>query len=868
MNIKASEDVKLKKHFKRRDELIMLVIPSYLKRSFLKKDRKLLIVLFSLVMSCLSLITISTFVQANTAIENIALNKSYTSSLVANNNYPDSGIKLTDGIYGTTEPGDVAWQARLTAENYYFIIDLEQESAMEAIKANFLQRPDSGISLPEKVHYYASDDNQTFNKLAEVYQSDAEKLTINPYDASIYSSQFVLDNLNDVSARFIKIEVEGNGWTFIDEVEILGEVKEPGVSAPQELQATNGPNSTVYLSWTPSAEDQLYRIYKDNVLIDETTETDYLVEGLTPGTMYSFFITALNEQNVESESSNTVFITPVPAGDQGDHPVFKGTFLQPDLADSWTDAEWDNEFHYMSNVGVNQLFLQWVADSKGFTAVYDTDVAGFTQNTSKDLVGKALEKAEKYHSEIYIGLVLNEDWFIKYANDQAWLDNEADIVKSFVDEIWERYGEHEAFTGWYLSFEVDNWNLPTETEWNRLATYYLEVIDHIKSYSPDKPVVISPFFNPNGGLDSNEWKDMWTYILNIVPIDIIALQDGVGAGHATVSTLPEWFEATRDAIDIAQTHTQLWSDTETFTLDFEPMDIAKIVKHMKAVQPYVSHYISFSFNHYLSPQQVDPLYFETYENYVATGDVDDVSPSVPQSMDAEVQSSSAIKLMWTSSTDNVGVTGYHIYRDNNKIQTLYGAETTFTDILLDSETSYSYSVQAFDAAGNTSERTNESTATTLPREVYNNNYALNKYYTSSIPAHANYPDNGVKLTDGVFGGFAYENPAWQARHTEKEFEFVVDLGTVKEIKEISANFLQDKDLYIFLPRHVTFDVSYDNENFIEVGSVPRPAVGDGNLAKSYFLTELADVSGRYVKVKVKPATAWTFIDEIEVYGDN
>ena len=43
---------------------------------------------------------------------------------------------------------------------------------------------------------------------------------------------------------------------------------------------------------------------------------------------------------------------------------------------------------------------------------------------------------------------------------------------------------------------------------------------------------------------------------------------------------------------------------------------------MCAVEPYVSSYLSFSFNHYMSPQQVNPLYYQTYLDYLATGKVE------------------------------------------------------------------------------------------------------------------------------------------------------------------------------------------------------------------------------------------------------
>ncbi len=79
---------------------------------------------------------------------------------------------------------------------------------------------------------------------------------------------------------------------------------------------------------------------------------------------------------------------------------------------------------------------------------------------------------------------------------------------------------------------------------------------------------------------------------------------------------------------------------------------------------------------------------------------DTVAPSVPGNVTATVQNASSALVSWTASTDNVGVTGYEIYRNGVKIGT--SATTSYTDNGLSAQTDYSYTVKAFDAAGNLS----------------------------------------------------------------------------------------------------------------------------------------------------------------------
>ncbi|HZE80756.1 MAG TPA: Ig-like domain-containing protein, partial [Candidatus Polarisedimenticolia bacterium] len=89
---------------------------------------------------------------------------------------------------------------------------------------------------------------------------------------------------------------------------------------------------------------------------------------------------------------------------------------------------------------------------------------------------------------------------------------------------------------------------------------------------------------------------------------------------------------------------------------------------------------------------------------------DTTAPSVPAGLSATAISSSQINLSWTASTDNVGVTGYNIYRAGVKIGT--APSTAYQDAGLNASTSYSYNVSAFDAAGNTSAQSAGASATT------------------------------------------------------------------------------------------------------------------------------------------------------------
>jgi len=90
---------------------------------------------------------------------------------------------------------------------------------------------------------------------------------------------------------------------------------------------------------------------------------------------------------------------------------------------------------------------------------------------------------------------------------------------------------------------------------------------------------------------------------------------------------------------------------------------------------------------------------------------DTTAPSVPTGLSATAMSSSQISLSWTASTDNVGVTGYNVFRGGTKIGTT--ATASYADSGLSASTTYTYTVSAFDAAGNTSAQSASASATTF-----------------------------------------------------------------------------------------------------------------------------------------------------------
>jgi hypothetical protein len=87
-------------------------------------------------------------------------------------------------------------------------------------------------------------------------------------------------------------------------------------------------------------------------------------------------------------------------------------------------------------------------------------------------------------------------------------------------------------------------------------------------------------------------------------------------------------------------------------------------------------------------------------------------PQAPTGLNATASRIGEVALSWRPATDDIGVTGYEIYRDGTLLAAV-GAVTSFTDTTVSPSTPYEYSVRAKDAEGNASPLSSPASVTTL-----------------------------------------------------------------------------------------------------------------------------------------------------------
>ncbi|WP_166404887.1 LamG-like jellyroll fold domain-containing protein [Desulfonema ishimotonii] len=121
-----------------------------------------------------------------------------------------------------------------------------------------------------------------------------------------------------------------------------------------------------------------------------------------------------------------------------------------------------------------------------------------------------------------------------------------------------------------------------------------------------------------------------------------------------------------------------------------------------ALYPFFDGNISYAFiyGRTLSATEIGFIY-QNGKAAFHSGTPDETPPTVPPNLTATAVSASQTELAWEASSDDTGVAGYKIFRDDAKVGTIAG--TAYGDTGLSAETAYVYKIRAYDPAGNLSD---------------------------------------------------------------------------------------------------------------------------------------------------------------------
>ncbi|MEW9711370.1 family 14 glycosylhydrolase, partial [Paenibacillus sp. SI92] len=198
-------------------------------------------------------------------------------------------------------------------------------------------------------------------------------------------------------------------------------------------------------------------------------------------------------------------------------------------------------------------------------------------------------------------------------------------------------------------------------------------------------------------------------------------------------------------------------------------------------------------------------------------ELDTIAPSVPTNVAVSGKTGSSVSLSWTASTDNVGVTGYEIWRDGAKVGT--STTTSYTSSGLAAGTTYSYTVKAYDAAGNVSAASAAVSATT---DTVTTNSVTVYYKRGYATPFIHYrPTGGTWTTAPGVSMPVSEYPAYN--------KVTVNIGTATQLEAVFNNGSgtwdnNNSNNYLFNVGSWTFTPSSNGGP----GSITAAPTGDGD----------------------------------------
>jgi hypothetical protein len=150
----------------------------------------------------------------------------------------------------------------------------------------------------------------------------------------------------------------------------------------------------------------------------------------------------------------------------------------------------------------------------------------------------------------------------------AWFDFSPGALashKRVATEIWEIYGHHPSFYGWYVSAEVCGNMLPCmamgaeEARASRAQTvgFFRQFREHCRQMAPDKPILLAP--NSHFMKEGEEgWRELLRYCDIVCPFGFHRQPKGDVEGEEVAA----WLQKIAD-----EAGAHLWMDLETFVFE-------------------------------------------------------------------------------------------------------------------------------------------------------------------------------------------------------------------------------------------------------------------------------------------------------------
>ncbi len=260
---------------------------------------------------------------------------------------------------------------------------------------------------------------------------------------------------------------------------------------------------------------------------------------------------------------------------------------------SFTEDQWRAKIREIHDIGMEYLVLlctSLVYEDRR-EAYFPTEIYPFPEDmVCKNPIGVMLEECDSLDMKVFLSVGFYGVWTETLEN----ITSPEVTARAFqaMEEIYERYGHHKSFYGWYY---------PDET---CIEGYFRqEFITYCNAYSakahaldPSKKILIAPY-----GTNMLTADHHYVEQLKVLDVDIIAYQDEIGVRKSGVDQTGAYYKALRAAHDKAG-RSALWADMEVFEFEgavYEspliPASIDRIRQQLAAISPYVDQVLCFEY---------------------------------------------------------------------------------------------------------------------------------------------------------------------------------------------------------------------------------------------------------------------------------
>ena len=141
--------------------------------------------------------------------------------------------------------------------------------------------------------------------------------------------------------------------------------------------------------------------------------------------------------------------------------------------------------------------------------------------------------------------------------------------------------------------------------------------------------------------------------------------------------------------------------------------------------------------------------------------------------------------------------------------------------------------------------------------------------TFNIPYWPNYPANGEKtLTDGLRGGWNYNDKRWLGFANNHRMDVVIDLEKVTKIHSVSADFMQIWGPYVYSHQKLSYHLLLMVKDYTQLTAIDHQVQKDDSVSFKKNSVGKVKTDARYIRYQAMADSLYKdgiqFVDEIIV----